>query len=76
MSALDVADAVAAGDADVAWLEPPAGVLAAEARPGGTAVVAGPSRTSTWPAGSALLATAVTPKYPAIFAALADAPVP
>jgi hypothetical protein len=53
------------------------GVDGAELMPGGTEVVSDPSRTSTWPAATEELAAADTPlKYPAIFAALAAAPVP
>jgi hypothetical protein len=43
----------------------------------GTEVASVPSRTSAWPAATEELAVAVTPlKYPAIFAALAAAPLP
>jgi len=46
------------------------------ARLDGTVVVPVPIKTFTWPARSDASALAVVPKYPAIFAAFAEAPAP
>jgi NADPH-dependent curcumin reductase CurA len=68
------ADDVAAGEVAAAGVAPE--LALDETIPAGTVAEAVPSRISTWPAGTDVAAVAAAPKYLAIFAALADVPVP